>query len=58
MDKEFEEFVQLVVAMRISQAAYFRTRDHIVLRTCKVLERKVDAEIERLTEMATQPTLF
>jgi hypothetical protein len=57
-DHEFEEFLRLVTAMRLSQDAYFHTRDRVVLKTCKVLERKVDSEIERLTKATPQPTLF
>ena len=41
-------FLQAVKEMRDSQRDYFRTRDKMVLRDCKVSERKVDEQIRQL----------
>ena len=41
-------FLQTVKEMRDSQRDYFRTRDKMVLRDCKVSERKVDEQIRQL----------
>ena len=48
MDKEFREFVRLVEMMRGKQREYFRLKDYEALRQSKALERKVDAEVDRL----------
>jgi hypothetical protein len=58
MDKDFEAFVDLVQAMRLTQASYFKTRDQTTLVASKRLEKRVDAEIERLTSATPQRTLF
>ena len=54
--KERTEFVELVWRMRAAQAAYFETRDGLNLSLAKELERRVDAEVERITN--AQPRLF
>lgn len=42
------EFFYLVSNMRQAQRDYFKTRDQVILRTCKVLEKQVDEEIDRV----------
>lgn len=51
-----DDFVKLVAEMREKQREYFRTRDGGVLKESKALERRVDAEVERLTD--PNPSLF
>ena len=47
-DMKAREFFYLVSNMRQAQKDYFRTRDQAILRTCKVLEKQVDEEIDRV----------
>lgn len=42
-----EEFKDLVKNMRTSQTEYFRTRSMAALNKSKMLERQVDAEINK-----------
>lgn len=42
------EFFYLVADMRRTQREYFQTRDQRALRACKMLEKDVDAEIDRV----------
>lgn len=59
MDKteKFEEFVNLVQAMRTAQKTYFRTRSYDDLNTCKKLEAQVDREIQNITHPDNQERL-
>ena len=61
------KFLRMVKEMRDGQREYFRTRDQLVLRDCKVAERKVDEMVQKLAPfyptavpMATpiQPTML
>ena len=45
------QFFDLVADMRSSQKEYFRTRSSQSLQKSKELERKVDAEIERVNNI-------
>jgi len=45
------EFFYRVSEMRQAQRTYFSTRDQRDLRLCKVLERDIDAEIERVKDI-------
>lgn len=47
------EFFYLVAEMRSAQAAYFETRDKVVFRACRKLEKEVDAEIERVRKITS-----
>lgn len=49
------QFYDLVVRMRQSQKAYFRSRTSSDLRLSKELERQVDAEIERVEKLISTP---
>lgn len=49
------QFYDLVVRMRQSQKAYFRSRTSTDLRLSKELERQVDAEIERAQKLIGAP---
>lgn len=49
------QFYDLVVRMRQSQKAYFRSRTGSDLRLSKELERQVDAEIERVEKLIGTP---
>ena len=42
------EFFYLVSEMRRTQKEYFQNRDQAVLRHARMLEKDVDAEIERV----------
>lgn len=42
------EFMDLVAEMRMAQRDYFRCRTSSLLKICKELEKKVDAEINRI----------
>lgn len=56
-----ELFFNKVAEMREWQKKYFRNRDGIALQRAKVLEREIDAEIDRrkqLTNPDTQQQLF
>lgn len=44
-------FFDKVAEMRARQKEYFRTRDKVVLAESKMLEREVDAEIERVQNL-------
>lgn len=48
------EFFYLVANMRQTQNEYFRTRDPMVLRACKAIEREVDEEIARVKEIESR----
>lgn len=56
------EFFYLTAAVRRAQKEYLKSRDQIELRRCKVLEKQLDEEIERVrilteaTETATEYT--
>lgn len=43
-----KEFFYLVSEMRHAQEQYFKTRDRRVLAAAKMLEKEVDAEIDRV----------
>lgn len=43
------QFYELVVNMRHAQREYFRTKNTKWLQDAKILESRVDAEIERVT---------
>lgn len=45
------EFFYLVASMREAQKEYFSRRDPAVLRACKMFEKQVDAEIERVRKI-------
>lgn len=45
------EFFDKVAAMRQAQRDYFKTRDKDTLIRSKMLEKEVDKEIERVTEI-------
>lgn len=47
------EFFDKVSAMRQAQRDYFKTRDKEVLIKSKQLEKEVDDEIKRVTEILT-----
>lgn len=49
------EFFELVASMREHQKAYFKTRDGIIFRKCIELEKKVDAEIKRVSGIVGKP---
>lgn len=57
----YEEFVNLVIAMRAAQRAYFRERTLANLQDAKMLERSVDEEalnfLEDLAAFPVQQTL-
>lgn len=46
-----KEFYAKVAEMRKAQKDYFRTRDALVLKNAKALEREIDAEIKRIEDM-------
>lgn len=46
-----KEFFNLVSQMRTTQKDYFRTRSKYALDKSKDLEKRVDAEIERVKEL-------
>lgn len=48
------EFFYLVSNMRQAQNEYFRTRDPMVLRACKAIERDVDEEIARVKDIESR----
>lgn len=50
-----KEFFYLTAQMREAQKAYFKTRDHNVLRAARKLENEVDAEISRVRELLNNP---
>ena len=43
-----KEFFDKVVEMRKAQKDYFKTRDVLVLKNAKALEREIDEEIKRV----------
>lgn len=43
-----KEFYLAVVDMRLAQKTYFKTRTQADLKYCKVLEAKIDHEIDRV----------
>lgn len=45
------EFFYLTAAVRRAQKEYFKSRDQIELRKCKVLEKQLDEEIERVRNL-------
>lgn len=49
-----KEFFYLVAEMRQTQKDYFKTRDKEVLVKSKELEKRVDEEIKRVTEIMTK----
>lgn len=50
-----KEFFDLVARMRKIQQEYFRTRTSASLSASKKLERAVDAEIERVNRVTSNP---
>lgn len=50
-----KEFFDLVARMRKMQQEYFRTRTSASLSASKKLERTVDAEIERVNRVTSNP---
>ena len=52
-----KEFFMLVSQMRQAQKEYFKTRNQTVLQQSKALEKQVDAEIERVRKLTTEPEL-
>lgn len=50
-----KEFFDLVARMRKMQQEYFRTRTSASLSASKKLERAVDAEIERVNRVTSNP---
>lgn len=53
------DFIEKVAKMRELQKNYFRYRDSITLRACKVAEREIDQLLEQLSKQKQQnPTLF
>lgn len=50
-----KEFFDLVARMRKMQQEYFRTRTSASLSAFKKLERAVDAEIERVNRVTSNP---
>lgn len=46
-----EEFFWLVARMRETQRDYFDLREQKILRSARMLERQVDAEIERVKKI-------
>ncbi len=51
MSMTHREFYEIVKAMRTAQKNYFRTRLDCYLKESKVLERQIDAEIERVEKV-------
>ena len=49
-----KEFYDQVVAMRTAQKRYFETRSHEWLSKSKQLEKEIDNEIERVSNIRTQ----
>lgn len=52
-----KEFFNLVSEMRQAQRNYFKTRNQGYLDRSKHLEKQVDAEIERVNRITSQPEL-
>lgn len=52
-----KEFFNLVSEMRQAQKNYFKTRNQSYLDRSKHLEKQVDAEIERVNRITSQPEL-
>lgn len=52
-----KEFFSLVAEMRKAQKEYFKTRNQTVLQQSKALEKQVDAEIERVKKLTTEPEI-
>lgn len=52
-----KEFYDKVVAMRAAQKRYFETRSYDWLSKSKELEKEIDKEIERVSNIRTQLTL-
>ena len=50
-----KDFFLLVSEMRQAQKTYFKTRSPGSLNESKQLERRVDAEIERVSRLTTEP---
>lgn len=56
-----QSFFKLVAALRDKQKEYFRTRSQSALCESKALEKRVDDEINRVSNILKQkkePTLF
>ena len=45
-----KQFFDLVAQMRQAQKNYFKTRDTVLLQQSKLLEKQVDAEIDRVNQ--------
>lgn len=52
-----KDFFLLVSEMRQAQKTYFKTRSPGSLNESKQLEKMVDAEIERVSKLTTEPQL-
>lgn len=52
-----KQFFQNVVLMRKAQKEYFKTRSPLALQDSKILEKAIDAEIERVQKLTTEPEL-
>lgn len=58
MERNMEEFVVAVIAMRSLQKRYFATRSRSVLQESKNLERQVDQMLATFGSGVIQPDLF
>ena len=52
-----KQFFQNVALMRQKQKEYFKTRSPIALQDSKILEKAIDAEIERVQKLQKEPEL-
>ena len=52
-----KEFFDLVSEMRKAQKIYFKTRNQGYLDHSKVLEKRIDAEIERVNRLQKEPEI-
>lgn len=52
-----KDFFDLVVEMRKAQKNYFKTRNQGYLDRSKSLEKQIDAEIERVQKLTSEPEL-
>lgn len=52
-----KEFFTIVVEMRQAQKNYFKTRNQGYLHLSKQFEKQIDAEIDRVLKLKTEPEL-
>lgn len=52
-----KEFFTIVVEMRQAQKNYFKTRNQGYLNLSKQFEKQIDAEIDRVLKLKTEPEL-